>query len=201
MALFPVYDKLPERRRLAGRARHRRQLRDDSMLDDQIRTRVCELFETATRVAHRRWPLDEMMVKIRGQRLWIWRAVDDEGKGLDVLDPKRRRKASAPKLLRKLLKHRGVRPQRVVTDGLASYRAALTVSGCVDRHRPGRLRDNWGGKLSPAHPPAATKNAAVQISGSSPSLCCPPWSGLQQLQRPASPDQPINTPNAPELGE
>jgi transposase-like protein len=29
-----------------------------------------------------------------------------------------------------------------VTDGLASYRAAMKVLGCQDRHRPGRLRDN-----------------------------------------------------------
>jgi transposase-like protein len=24
-----------------------------------------------------RWPLDEMVVKIRGERMWLWRAVDD----------------------------------------------------------------------------------------------------------------------------
>jgi transposase-like protein len=23
------------------------------------------------------WPLDEMVVKIRGERMWLWRAVDD----------------------------------------------------------------------------------------------------------------------------
>ena len=26
-----------------------------------------------------RWHLDEMVVKIRGERMWLWRAVDDEG--------------------------------------------------------------------------------------------------------------------------
>ncbi len=30
-----------------------------------------------------RWHLDEMVIKIRDQRYWLWRAVDDEG---DVLE-------------------------------------------------------------------------------------------------------------------
>ncbi len=32
-----------------------------------------------------RWHLDEMVVKIRGQRMWPWRAVDDEGEVSDML--------------------------------------------------------------------------------------------------------------------
>jgi len=32
-----------------------------------------------------RWHLDEMVVRIRGKRMWLWRAVDDEGEGLDML--------------------------------------------------------------------------------------------------------------------
>ena len=32
-----------------------------------------------------RWHLDEMVVNIGGRRLYLWRAVDDEGEGLDVL--------------------------------------------------------------------------------------------------------------------
>jgi putative transposase len=60
----------------------------------------------------------------------------------DLLVQKRRNKAAALKLLRKLLKNQGIHPQTIVTDGLASYRAALRELGCKDRHRPGRLRDN-----------------------------------------------------------
>ena len=61
---------------------------------------------------------------------------------LDVLVQKRRNKGAALKLLRKLLKNQGVHPEAIVTDGLASYRAALRELGCKERHRPGRLRDN-----------------------------------------------------------
>ena len=89
-----------------------------------------------------RWHLDEMVVKIRGERMFMWGSVDDEGEVLDVLVQKRRNKAAALKPLRKLLKNQGIRPEKIITDGLASYRAALTILGWVDRHRPGRLRDN-----------------------------------------------------------
>ena len=89
-----------------------------------------------------RWHLDEMVVKIGGQRMYLWRAVDDEGEVLDVLVQKRRNKAAALKLLRKLLKHQGVYPETIVTDGLASYRAAARSLGLSDRHRPGGMREN-----------------------------------------------------------
>ena len=37
-----------------------------------------------------RWHLDEMVVKIGGRRMFLWRAVDDEGEVLDMLVQKRR---------------------------------------------------------------------------------------------------------------
>ena len=58
-----------------------------------------------------RWHLDEMVVKIRGQRMWLWRAVDDEGVVMDMLVQRRRNKHAALKLLRRLLKNQGVHPE------------------------------------------------------------------------------------------
>ena len=89
-----------------------------------------------------RWHLDEMVVRIRGQRMFLWRAGDDEGEVLDMLVQKRRNKTAALRLLRKLLKRQGMHPETIVTDGLASYGAAACELGCADRHRPGRLREN-----------------------------------------------------------
>ena len=66
-----------------------------------------------------RWHLDEMVVKIAGRRMYLWRAVDDEGEVLDVLVQKRRNTAAALKLLRRLLKNQGVAPETVTTDRLA----------------------------------------------------------------------------------
>ena len=88
------------------------------------------------------WHLDEMVVRINGQRMFMWRAVDDEGEVLDVLVQKRRNKRAALRLLRKLLKRQGYVPDRFVTDGLLTYGAALETLGCRSRHRPGRLREN-----------------------------------------------------------
>ncbi len=88
------------------------------------------------------WHLDEMVVRINGKRMFMWRAVDDEGEVLDVLVQKRRNKRAALRLLRKLLKRQGYVPDRFVTDGLLSYGAALEKIGCRSRHRPGRLREN-----------------------------------------------------------
>ena len=89
-----------------------------------------------------RWHLDEMVVKIRGRRMYLWRAVDDEGEVLDVLVQKRRNKAAALKLLRKLLRNQGIHPETITTDKLSSYRAAAKVLGLTGQHRPGGMREN-----------------------------------------------------------
>ncbi len=122
-----------------------------------------------------RWHLDEMVVKIGGQRMYLWRAVDDEGEVLDMLVQKRRNKQAALRLLRKLLKRQGIHPKTIVTDGLASYGAATHKLGCSDRHRPGRLRENFvprtpicqfaGGNES-----SSGSNRRAQLRGFSPPM-------------------------------
>ena len=89
-----------------------------------------------------RWHLDEVVVKIGGRRMYLWRAVDDEGEVLDVLVQKRRNKEAALKLLRRLLRNSGSHPETIVTDKLASYRAAMKVLNLLGRHRPGGMREN-----------------------------------------------------------
>jgi transposase-like protein len=83
-----------------------------------------------------------MVVKIGGRRMYLWRAVDDEGEVLDVLVQKRRNKRAALKLLRRLLKNQGIHPETITTDKLASYRAAVRSLGLTSRHRPGGMREN-----------------------------------------------------------
>jgi transposase-like protein len=55
------------------------------------------------------WHLDEIVVTIAGRKFWLWRADDDEGEVLDLLVQRRRDKAAALKLTRKLLKKQGFR--------------------------------------------------------------------------------------------
>ena len=84
------------------------------------------------------WHLDEMAVMIAGRQFWLWRAVDDEGEVLDLLVQRRRDKAAAVKLMRKLLKKQGFAPDMLVTDKLRSYGAAKAELGLSARHEQGR---------------------------------------------------------------
>jgi putative transposase len=51
-----------------------------------------------------------MAVTIAGRQFWLWRPVDDEGEVLDLLVQRRRDKAAAVKLMRKLLKKQSFAP-------------------------------------------------------------------------------------------
>jgi len=106
-----------------------------------------------------RWHLDEMVVRIGGRRMFLWRAVDDEGEVLDMLVQRRRNKRAAMRLLRKLLKNQGIHPEAIVTDKLESYGA----SAWPPAEQP-------GGKLGPANPPAGAQAAEVQEPGISPAF-------------------------------
>ncbi len=89
-----------------------------------------------------RWHLEEMFVTIRGQQMYLWRAVDAEGEVLDFLIQSKRNKAAALKLLRKLLKKQRVSPTAIVTDKLPSYAAALRVLALSHRHEMGSRKNN-----------------------------------------------------------
>ena len=51
-----------------------------------------------------RWHLDEVFVKIHGERHYLWRAVDQEGEVLEAFVSKNRNRKAALKFLRKLMK-------------------------------------------------------------------------------------------------
>jgi transposase-like protein len=72
-----------------------------------------------------RWHLDEMVIRVGGKQLYLWRAVDAEGEVLDVLLQAKRDQRAARKLMRKLLKRQGMAPSEWVTDKNPSYGAAL----------------------------------------------------------------------------
>ncbi|TMV06563.1 IS6 family transposase [Ruegeria sediminis] len=88
-----------------------------------------------------RWHLDEMFVKINGERHYLWRAVDHEGEVLESFVTKRRDKKAALKFLRKAMKRHG-RPEVIVTDRLRSYGAALKEIDAGHRRETGRWLNN-----------------------------------------------------------
>jgi putative transposase len=89
-----------------------------------------------------RWHQYEMVMRIGGERMYLWRAADDEGEVLDMLAQRRRNKQAALRLPRKLQKHQGIHRETIVIDSLLSYGTAVGELGCSDRHNPGRLRDS-----------------------------------------------------------
>ena len=88
-----------------------------------------------------RWHVDEVFVKINGERHYLWRAVDHEGEVLEAVVTKRRNKKAALKFLRKLMRRYG-QPETIVTDRLPSYRAALRDLGATDLQSVGRWLNN-----------------------------------------------------------
>jgi putative transposase len=89
-----------------------------------------------------RWHLDEMVCNVGGKRMYLWRAVDDEGEVLDMIMQRRRDTNAALKLLKRLLRNQPVDPIAITTDGLSSSTAALKELDLIDLHRSGRLREN-----------------------------------------------------------
>src|ERR1700750_2120639 len=65
-----------------------------------------------------RWHLDEMVVRIAGERMF-----DDEGEILDMLVQGRRDTWSALRLMRKLLRKQGFAPKILVSDNVRSQPA------------------------------------------------------------------------------
>ena len=88
-----------------------------------------------------RWHLDEMVVRIAGKHMYLWRAVDREGEVLEILVQRRRDRSAAVKLMRKLLRKQGFAPTKVTTDKLRSYSAAFQHLGLSCHHEQG-LREN-----------------------------------------------------------
>jgi putative transposase len=88
-----------------------------------------------------RWHLDEIFVKINGERHYLWRAVDHEGEVLESFVTKTRDKRAALKFLKKAMRKHG-QPEVIVTDKLRSYGAALKEIGAGDRQETGRWLNN-----------------------------------------------------------
>ena len=83
-----------------------------------------------------------MFVSINGKRMYLWRAVDDEGEVLDILVQLRRNISATLKLMRKLLKKHGFVPDTVVTDKFPSYGAAIRELNLSKHHDSGGRKNN-----------------------------------------------------------
>ncbi len=90
---------------------------------------------------HWRWHLDEMFVRINGETHYLWRSVDHEGEVLESYVTKKRDKSAALRFLKKTLKRYG-QAEKIVTDGLKSYPAAMRELGNLDCRIMGQWLNN-----------------------------------------------------------
>ncbi|MGW2184002.1 IS6 family transposase, partial [Streptomyces sp. NPDC001732] len=67
-----------------------------------------------------KWHLDEVFVKIHGERKYLWRAVDADGTVLGILVQGRRDTTAARRFFRRLVKKTCSVPRVMVTDKLRS---------------------------------------------------------------------------------
>jgi putative transposase len=107
------------------------------MFANEIRKRRIEGMKSS----HWKWHLDEVFVKVNGERHYLWRAVDHEGEVLESFVTKTRDKKAALKFLKKAMRKHG-RPEIIVTDRLRSYGAALKEIGAAKRQETGRWLNN-----------------------------------------------------------
>ena len=98
-----------------------------------------------------------MYVKINGEMHYLWRAVDHEGEVLESFATKTRDKAAALAFMKKAMKRCG-KPERIVTDGLRSYSAAMKELGNPEKQEVGRWANN---RVENSHLPFRRRERAM----------------------------------------
>ncbi len=101
-----------------------------------------------------KWHLDEVVVTIKGEQFYLWRAVDADGQVIAILMQRRSNKGAAKKFFRKLLKGTGFAPRVMVTDKLRSYGAAKKELMPSVEHRQHRGLNN---RAENSHRPTRTR--------------------------------------------
>ena len=107
---------------------------------------------------HRRWHLNEMYVLVNREMVYLWRAVDHEGEALESYVSKEPDKAAALRFMKKALKRHG-QADKIVTDGLRSYPAAMKDLGNLERREMGRYLNN---RAENSHLPFRRRERAMQ---------------------------------------
>lgn len=88
-----------------------------------------------------KWHIDEMHIKIKGQKYWLWRAIDEDGIELDILLQPQRNAQAAMRFFKKLLGNYD-QPRVIITDKLRSYRKAVKILMPGTDHRKHKRLNN-----------------------------------------------------------
>lgn len=88
-----------------------------------------------------KWHMDEMNIRIGGDKYVLWRAVDSVGMELDIFVQKRKNKRAAIRFLTRLLGSYPA-PRVATTDKLASYRKPIKQMMKTTEHRTHKRLNN-----------------------------------------------------------
>jgi putative transposase len=105
------------------------------------------------------WHLDEVFLSINQARHYLWRAVDQDGNGLDMLVQSRRNTKAAKKFFRKRLKGLTYVPRVIITDQLKSDGAAKPDILPGVEHRQPRSLNN---RAEHSHQPTRQRERRLQ---------------------------------------
>jgi transposase-like protein len=101
---------------------------------------LLERFNRRKRAVSRKWHVDETYIKVRGQWMYLYRAIDSNGDTVEFWFSERRNLTAAKRFLRKALKRHG-RPERIVIDGSQTNREAILLCDTTDRLEDRAQRD------------------------------------------------------------
>ncbi|NMM92667.1 IS6 family transposase [Rhodococcus sp. SRB_17] len=106
-----------------------------------------------------KWHLDEVFIRVRGVRKYLWRAVDQHGNVLDILIQSKRDGKAATRFFRALLKKQGHPPRVLITDKLPSYQVAHRKMMSTTEHRRNKYLNN---RCENSHQPTRQRERAMK---------------------------------------
>ena len=99
---------------------------------------LLERFNRRKRAVTGKWHADETYIKVRGQWMYLYRAIDSVGDTVEFFFSEHRDLPAAKRFFRKALERHG-RPDRIVIDGSQTNREAIV--SCDAKHRLQDARD------------------------------------------------------------
>ncbi|KAB2676847.1 IS6 family transposase [Brucella tritici] len=99
-----------------------------------FRPKLLERFNRKKRQVTRKWNLDETYIKVKGEWLYLYRAIDSNGDTVEFYFSKHRDLTAAKRFIRKALARHGM-PARVTIDGSETNRIAILQCDAESRLR------------------------------------------------------------------
>ena len=96
--------------------------------------KLLERFNRKKRQVTRKWNLDETYLRVKGEWLFLYRAIDSNGDMVEFYFRKDREVTAAKRFIRKALSRHG-RPERITIDGSQTNKIAILQCDAENRLR------------------------------------------------------------------